>query len=401
MMNYIGEKPNPAFFYIDSLRDNSVMYKYINYLYMTNLSCKLSLHDLPFLPPPQDKLETINVLRQLVTTSLALAELKGLAHTLPNPDILLNAVILKEAAASSEIENVITTQDKLYQALSAKGTQPDSATKEVLRYREAMLYGFRFIKKKGFLHTNAIVEIQQVLEENKAGIRKLPGTALRNAATGKVIYTPPDDHHTILNLMKNLEEYLNQTDDLSPLIKLAVQHYQFESIHPFYDGNGRTGRIISVLYLILQGLLESPILYLSSFIIEHKSDYYRLLQEVRIKHNWEEWVLFILRGVAQTATETTHQIKEINKLFSATQEKIRKEAEKSYNKELLELLFEHPYSKIDHVTDRLRVSRVTAAKYLKELEKIGVLHSRRVWKETLYINTRLFDLLKKQELIKI
>ena len=201
------------------------------------------------------------------------------------------------------------------------------------------------------------MEIQQVLEENKAGIRKLPGTALRNAATGKVIYTPPDDHHTILNLMKNLEEYLNETDDLSPLIKLAVQHYQFESIHPFYDGNGRTGRIINVLYLILHGLLESPILYLSSFVIKHKSDYYRSWQDVRIKHNWEEWVLFILRGVAETATETIHQIKEINKLFSATQEKIKREAEKSYNKELLELLFEQPYSKIDHVMVRLRVSQ--------------------------------------------
>lgn len=362
---------------------------------LTEQAAEKPFNDLPFLPPPQDKLETINVLRQLVTASLALAELKGLAHTLPNPDILLNAVILKEAAASSEIENVVTTQDKLYQALSAKGTQPDSATKEVLRYREATLYGFRFIKRKGFLHPNAIVEIQQVLEENKAGIRKLPGTALRNAATGKVIYTPPDDHHTILNLMKNLEEYLNETDDLSPLIKLAVQHYQFESIHPFYDGNGRTGRIINVLYLILHGLLESPILYLSSFVIKHKSDYYRLLQDVRIKHNWEEWVLFILRGVAETATETIHQIKEINKLFSATQEKIKREAEKSYNKELLELLFEQPYSKIDHVMVRLRVSRVTAAKYLKEFENIGVLQSRRVWRETLYINTRLFDLLKK------
>jgi len=239
------------------------------------------------------------------------------------------------------------------------------------------------------------VEIQQVLEGNKAGIRKLPGTALRNAATGKVIYTPPDDHDTLLQLMKNLEEYLNEADELSPLIKLAVQHYQFESIHPFYDGNGRTGRIINVLYLILHGLLESPILYLSSFIIQHKSDYYRLLQEVRVKNNWEEWILFILRGIGETATETIHQIKEINKLFSKTQEKIKKEAAKSYNKELLELLFEHPYSKIDHVVDRLKVSRVTAAKYLKELERIGILETRRVWKETLYINTQLFELLKK------
>lgn len=351
-------------------------------------------NDLSLLPPPREAIESIKILRQLVSSSVALAELKGLANILPNQNILLNAVILKEATASSEIENVITTQDKLYQALSTTGTQIDSATKEVLRYREAALHGFHFIKQKGFLSTNAIIDIQQVLEGNNAGIRKLPGTALRNAATGDVIYTPPDDHKTILKLMKNLEEYLNAEDDLSPLIKLAVQHYQFESIHPFYDGNGRTGRIINVLYLIIHGLLESPILYLSSFVIKNKSDYYRLLQEVRIKNNWEEWILYILKGIEQTAKETISQIQEINKLFSSIQEKVKKEAEKSYNKELVELLFEQPYCKIDYVIDRLNVSRVTASKYLKELEAIGVLESKRVWKETLYINSRLFHLLK-------
>jgi len=354
-----------------------------------------AFNDLPFLPPAKEKLETIKVLRQLVKSSVALAELKGLANTLPNPNILLNAIILKEARASSEIENVITTQDKLYQALSAKNTQVDAATKEVLRYREAMLFGFHFIQKKGFLNTNAIIETQKVLEENNAGIRKLPGTALRNAATGKVIYTPPDDYDTILRLMKNLEEYLNEDDDISPLIKLAVQHYQFESIHPFYDGNGRTGRIINVLYLILHNLLESPILYLSAYIIDNKADYYRLLQEIRLKDNWEEWILYILKGVEATAKETISQVQEINKLFIKTQEKIKSEAEKSYNKELLELLFEHPYSKIDYLIERLKISRITASKYLKELEKLGILQSKKVWKETLYINTELFDLLKR------
>ncbi len=354
-----------------------------------------AFNDLPFLPPAKEKIETIKVLRQLVKSSVALAELKGLANTLPNPNILLNAIILKEARASSEIENVITTQDKLYQALSAKNTQIDSATKEVLRYREAMLFGFHLIQKRGFLNTNAIIETQKVLEENNAGIRKLPGTALRNAATGKVIYTPPDDYDAILRLMKNLEEYLNEDDDISPLIKLAVQHYQFESIHPFYDGNGRTGRIINVLYLILHNLLESPILYLSAYIIDNKADYYRLLQEIRLKDNWEEWILYILKGVEVTAKETISQVQEINKLFIKTQEKVKSEAEKSYNKELLELLFEHPYSKIDYLIERLKISRITASKYLKELEKLGILQSKKVWKETLYINTELFDLLKK------
>ncbi len=195
--------------------------------------------------------------------------------------------------------------------------------------------------------------------------------------------------------MKNFEDYLNEENELSPLIKIAIQHYQFESIHPFYDGNGRTGRIINVLYLILHGLLESPILYPSAFIIENKSDYYRLLQEVRVKDNWEDWILFILNGIEQTAKETINQIREINKLFQKTQEKIKSEAQKSYSKELLELLFEQPYSKIDYLVERLKISRITASKYLKELEKIKILKSRRIWKETLYVNTQLFDLLKK------
>lgn len=357
-------------------------------------------HDMPFnqlplLPPDQLKIETISVLRQVVKSSIALAELKGLAYTLPNPSILLNAVILKEARVSSEIENVITTHDKLYQALSATGINADSATKEVLRYREAMLAGFNMIMLKGFLNTNGIVAIQEILEENKAGLRRLPGTSLKNATTGEVIYTPPDDHETILALMKNLEIYMNQSDVLSPLIKLAVQHYQFESIHPFYDGNGRTGRIINVLYLCLHGLLDSPVLYLSDYIIKHKADYYRLLGEVKTKDNWEEWILFILKAVEETAKQTTDQIRSINNLFARLQDKIKDRANKLYNKELLELLFEQPYCKIEFLVDRLKVSRVTASKYLNGLEKIGILQSRKIWKETLYINTELFELLKK------
>jgi Fic family protein len=352
-------------------------------------------NQLPELPPKRDLIETVPVLRQLVKTSVALAELKGLALILPNPNILLNAVILKEARASSEIENVITTQDKLYQALSAKGHEPDSATKEVLRYREAMLYGYEFIKKKGFLSTNAMVSIQKILEENNAGIRKLPGTSLRNASTDEVIYTPPGDHERILQLMRNFEDYLNDQDDISPLIKMAVQHYQFESIHPFYDGNGRTGRIINILFLILNNLLESPILYLSDFIIRNKSTYYRLLQEVRTKNKWEEWVLYMLKGVEETAHNTISQIKDIQKLFFAIQEKIKKEFPGVYDKELIEILFEHPYCKIELLTSRLKISRITASKYLKQLQYAGVVKPKKVWKETLYINTKLFDLLKK------
>ncbi len=354
-----------------------------------------AFNHLPILPPPKDKIETVKVLRQLVKSSVALAELKGIVHILPNPEILLNAIVLKEARASSEIENVITTQDKLYQALSAKGIQLDTATKEVLRYREAMLYGVNFIKKKSFLTTNAIIEIQKILEENNAGIRKLPGTALRNASTGKVIYTPPDNLDSINRLLRNYEKYINEEDDVPHLIKMAVQHYQFESIHPFYDGNGRTGRIINILYLIMSGLLESPVLFLSGYIIDSKTGYYKLLQEVRTKNNWEAWILYILKGIELTANETIFQVTEMNKLFNNTKEKVKKGIPKIFSKELIELLFEQPYCKSEYLVTRLGISRITASKYLKELEKIEVLKSKKVWKETLYINTKLFDLLKK------
>jgi Fic family protein len=352
-------------------------------------------NQLPELPPLRNQIETLNVLRQLVRSSVAVAELKGMTNALPNSKILLNAVILREARASSEIENVITTHDKLYQALSVKGSAPDAATKEVLRYREAILYGFQFIQQKGYMNTNTIIAIQKLLEENNAGIRKLPGTALRSAATNQVIYTPPDEHETILRLMKNLEDYLNEQDDISPLIKMAVQHYQFESIHPFYDGNGRTGRIINILYLILHRQLDEPVLYLSDYIIRTKPDYYRLLQQVRTAGDWESWILYLLKAVEVTARETCERIKSIQKLFQSTLEKIQKEAAAGYDKELVEVLFEQPYCKTEMIVTRLGVSRLTASKYLKQLEATGILKSKKIWKETLYINTRLFELLKK------
>ncbi|GAB4046005.1 Fic family protein [Spirosoma litoris] len=234
-----------------------------------------------------------------------------MSRLLPNPAILINALVLKEAKASSEIENIITTDDKLYRALTVKGQDVDTATKEVLRYRQALYTGYHFIKQKRFLSTNGILQIQQELDrtvarQNQAGIRRLPGTSLRNDRTNQVIYTPPDDPSVLNGLMHNLEEYLNtnEPDQVSLLIKLAIQHYQFESIHPFYDGNGRTGRIINVLYLLLHDLLGEPILYISGYIIEHKADYYRILQAVRTEQNWEDWILFILQAVEVTARQT-------------------------------------------------------------------------------------------------
>lgn len=355
---------------------------------------EIPFNDLPLLPPNRQKLETLPVLRQVAHTAAAIGELKGLANTLPNPDILLNAVVLKEATASSEIENIITTQDKLYQALSIKSLEADPSTKEVLRYREALLTGFSLLSQRGFLNTNVIVQIQQILEGNSAGIRRLPGTALKNAATGTTIYTPPDNHNAILQLMKNLEEYLHNDDGLSPFIQLAVQHYQFESIHPFYDGNGRTGRILNVLFLIMKGLLDKPVLYLSKFIIDHKGDYYRLLQEVRTHENWEEWVLYMTKAVEVTARETIEKISQINDLFYQTLEKVKKEKPKIYSKDLLELLFVQPYSRIESVMGQLSVSRPTASRYLNELADAGILNTKQVWKENLYIHEALFNLLK-------
>jgi Fic family protein len=357
---------------------------------------EIPFNDLPILPPAKEFIESVIILKQLVKSSVALAELKGIINILPNPEILLNAVILKEARASSEIENVITTQDRLYQALSAKGNQIDTSTKEVLRYREAMLFGYRTIQNKKILTINTIIEIQQILEENNAGIRKLPGTALRNSVTGKVIYTPPDQTDVINSLLSNMEKFINLDEDEIPhLIKMAIQHYQFESIHPFYDGNGRTGRILNILYLIMNGLLEQPTLFLSGYIIVNKSEYYRLLQEVRTNNNWEDWILYILKGVEITAEATINQVTEINTLFEQTKEKAKKEIPKIYSKELIELLFEHPYSKSEYLENRLSISRITAAKYLKALENIGILQSKKVWKETLYINTALFEHLRK------
>lgn len=354
-------------------------------------------NSLPPLPPDREAIETKVILRQVSKAAVALAELKGMALTLPNQNILINAIVLKEAKASSEIENIVTTQDSLYQALTAKSYKPDLATKEVLRYREALFAGTDFIRKNDFLSTNGIIQIQNILEENDAGLRNIPGTVLKNGASGKVVYTPPDDKVVIEKLMANFEQYINDTeaDDVSLLIKLAVLHFQFESIHPFYDGNGRTGRIINVLFLMLKGLLDNPILYLSGFIIRNKGEYYRLLEDVNFKNKWEPWILYILKGIEETALETITQIKNINSLMFDTIKKVKEEAPLVYSKEFIELLFEHPYSKIEHLEYKGIAKRKTAGKYLAELARIGILEPHKIGKEIIYINKRLYDVLKK------
>jgi len=356
---------------------------------------------LPILPPKFD-LETRAVLKQLAKANRALAELKGYADTIPNKHILINAVTINEAKDSSEIENIITTHDDLYKAISdVSGATPES--KEVVRYRTALWYGYEQVKAREMLTTNTIVEIQSVIEKNRAGIRKLPGTVLRNektgetGETGETVYTPPSNEEEIRTLLKNLENYINDDlDDIDPLIKLAVIHYQFESIHPFYDGNGRTGRIINVLYLVLKKLLDSPILYLSGYIICTKSDYYKLLQEVRTKDNWENWIIYILDGIEETALDTLRIVKNINNEVEKMSSEIKETLPKIFSKELVELLFYEFYTKISYIENGLSVTRKTAAGYLNALEKEGFLISEKIGKERIYQNKRLFNIIKQK-----
>ena len=344
--------------------------------------------------PPNANLETKRVLKALSKASRALAELKGYADTIPNKNILINAVTINEAKDSSEIENIVTTHDELYKAMSSN-SKPNSAAKEVISYRSALWQGYEKVKSSEILTTNMIIDIQGCIEDNRAGIRKLPGTVLMNALTGETVYTPPSGEAEILDLMSNLEKYINEDfDGVDPLIKLAVIHYQFESIHPFYDGNGRTGRIINILYLVLKQLLDSPILYLSSYIIRNKASYYRLLQEVRTEENWEEWIVYILTGIEETAEETLGLVKRINDELAQMSGEIKEKLPKLFSKELMNLLFYEFYTKIQYIEDGLSVSRLTASGYLKTLEEEGFLYSEKIGKERIYLNKRLYDLVR-------
>jgi Fic family protein len=345
--------------------------------------------------PPEVDLETKPVLRQLAKAHRALAELKGYAATIPNKHILINAVTINEAKDSSAIENIITTHDELYKALSQSGYK-NSAAKEVVSYRTALWYGYELVREREMITTNMIIDIQGQIENNRAGIRKLPGTVLKNESSGEIIYTPPSGEQEILTLMANLEKYINEDlDGTDQLVKMAVIHYQFESIHPFYDGNGRTGRIINVLYLVLKELLDSPILYLSRYIIRNKTAYYSLLQEIRTQGNWQDWIIYILTGVEETAEETLALVKSINAEMEAMTAEIRERLPRIYSRELMDLLFYEFYTRIAYIAEGLSVSRKTAANYLTTLEDEGFLVSEKLGKERIYQNKRLFDLVRK------
>ena len=345
--------------------------------------------------PLKKDIETKEILKKSIKANAALAKLNGVAKIIPNQLILINALALQEAKGSSEIENIVTTHDELY--LAEVGHSLNKEIKEVQNYKEALLYGFNSVQSKKILTLNDIVEIQSIITGNSAGIRKQLGTVLKNDKTGEVIYTPPQSYDEILELLNNLFEYINDDslEDYDPLVKMALIHYQFESIHPFYDGNGRSGRILNVLYLVLKDLLELPILYISSYIIKHKAFYYRLLQEVRTKQNYNEWILYMLDAVEVTANNSSKLIENIHTLMQKTQKELQEKLPKIYSKDLVEVLFLHPYTKIEFLVDRLKLTRQTSSKYLKELEKIGVLKEVKVGRNRYFINIELFEYLKK------
>ena len=354
---------------------------------------KWKLNELPL----SIDIETKTVLKSLPAAHAALAELKGIASTIPNQSILINTLGLQEAKDSSAIENIITTHDDLYKSGLNLDSVKSLNAKEVQNYISALKRGSELISQRGLLTNRLILQIQEVLENNKAGFRKLPGTALKNASTKKTIYTPPQDIKDITRLMTNLEKFINDQDlcDYDPIIKMAIIHFQFESIHPFYDGNGRTGRIINILYLILENLQNLPILYLSSYIIKNKSDYYKLLQEVREKNRWEEWLLFMIKGIEQTSKETIELIIQIRELMMNYKHTLR-DNYKFYSQDLLNNLFKHPYTKIEFVVNDLSVSRITAANYLNKLADDELLKKERIGTGNYYINEPLFELLSRR-----
>ena len=351
-------------------------------------------YELPSLPPPAD-FDTVAILRALANAHRHLAEMKGRAVAVPNPGVLIDTLSLQEAQASSEIENIVTTQDELFQAALFSVPQ-DSAAKEVARYGEALRQGFDQMRARDFLLTNnLLIELYRTIILRSDGFRVVPGTALFNEASGEIVYVPPQDAGEIVRRMTALERFINddQACDLDPLIKMAIIHHQFESIHPFSDGNGRVGRILNVLYLVRSGLLDFPILYLSRAINRSRNEYYRLLQAVREDSAWEAWTLYILRAVAETAQETLRLIKSIGAQMFKMKHEMRERLPKIYSQDLLNNLFRHPYTRIDYVQRELQVTRQTAMRYLDQLAEKGFIEKYRLGRSNYYINRELVDLL--------
>jgi Fic family protein len=354
------------------------------------------LPDRPFnglgLLPPAVELETKPVLKQCVLARAALAALKQATELIPNP-ALINTIPVLEAKDSSEIENIVTTADRLFQFAQGSEASADPATKEALRYRTALYAGFESLSKRP-LSTATAVQICRTIKAVDLDVRRVPGTQLANANTGKVVYTPPEGEQLLRDLLANWERFLHDERDLDPLVRMAAGHYQFEAIHPFTDGNGRTGRVLNILFLIEEELLSLPILYLSRFVIAHKADYYRLLLEVTTKQAWEPWLLFMLRAVEATAAWTTAKIVAIKALSDRAADHVRARLPKIYSRELIDVIFEQPYCRIANLVDKGIAQRQAAARYLKSLVEIGVLREMQAGKEKLFLHPRLLELLQ-------
>jgi cell filamentation protein, protein adenylyltransferase len=363
---------------------------------VTDFNPEVPYNDLPALPPPTDQIETTQILKRCITSRVALAELKQAAELIPNSAVLVNALPLLEARASSEIENIVTTTDKLFEFADIAEDRADAATKEALRYRTALYEGTKMVQRR-MLSTDMAIQICSTIKGIELDIRAESGTTLKNRMSGETIYTPPVGQQLLLEKLNNWAEFMHRNTEIDPLVRMAVQHYQFEAIHPFEDGNGRTGRIMNILFLVEHGLLDSPILYLSRYIIQNKAAYYRLLSSVTREQDWAPWILFILDGVEETCTWTTDKIKSIRELMEHTGQHVQKQLPKIYTWELVELLFKQPYCRIGNLVDNGIAKRQTASVYLKQLCELGILREVKSGRENIFVHPKYIELLSGEE----
>jgi Fic family protein len=363
---------------------------------VTDFNPSLPYNDLPDLPPPVEQIESTAILKRCIDARVAVAELKQAAELIPNSAVLVNALPLLEARASSEIENIVTTTDKLFEYADIAEDRADAATKEALRYRTALYEGTKMVQR-GMLTTDMAIQICSTIKGMELDIRAKSGTTLKSRMTGEVIYTPPVGQKLLLEKLDNWARFMHEETAIDPLVRMAIQHYQFEAIHPFVDGNGRTGRILNILFLVQHGLLDSPILYLSRFIIHNKAAYYRLIKKVTHEQDWGSWIMFVLDGVEETCTWTTDKIKSIRELMEHTAEFVQGRLPKSYTWELVELLFKQPYCRIANLVDAGIAKRQTASVYLKQLCDIGVLREVKSGRETIFVHPKYIELLTGEE----
>ena len=363
---------------------------------MVDFDPKIPYNALPELPPTVETIETTEILKNCIKARVALAELKQAAELIPNSAVLVNALPLLEARASSEIENIVTTTDKLFEFADIAEDRADAATKEALRYRTALFEGSKMVQR-GMLSVDMALQICSTIKGMELDIRAESGTRLKSRMSGEVIYTPPEGQKLLQAKLENWAEFMHRNTDIDPLVRMAVQHYQFEAIHPFADGNGRTGRIMNILFLVEHGLLDSPILYLSRYIIQNKAAYYRLLLNVTREQDWAAWILFILNGVEETCRWTTDKIKAIRELMEHTAEYTHSNLPKTYTWELVEVLFKQPYCRIGNLVDAGIAKRQTALVYLKQLCDVGVLKEVKSGRENIFVHPKYIELLTGEE----